>query len=63
MTTGRQQPLDVRQLVLDAIERCQGHLSPTPLEYSRYFSVRWARAAISGSVLGNRCDMQTSWYG
>ncbi len=26
------------QLVLEAHERCQEHLSPTPLEYSRYLS-------------------------
>jgi threonine dehydratase len=38
MTTEGQQPLDVPQLVLDANERCQGHLSPTPLEYSMYLS-------------------------
>jgi threonine dehydratase len=33
----RQQP-DVPQLVLEAIERCQDYLSPTPLEYSIYLS-------------------------
>ncbi len=33
MTPG-EQPLDVPQLVLEANERCKGHLSPTPLEYS-----------------------------
>ena len=38
MTTKNQPQLDVPQLVLDAHERCQGHLSPTPLEYSRYLS-------------------------
>lgn len=38
MTTKNQPPLDVPQLVLDAHERCQEHLSPTPLEYSRYLS-------------------------
>jgi len=38
MTTSSQQPLDVPQLVLDAVERCQDHLSPTPLEYSMYLS-------------------------
>ena len=37
MTTG-EQPLDVPQLVLEANERCKGHLSPTPLEYSMYLS-------------------------
>jgi len=30
--------LDVPQLVLEAHERCQEYLSPTPLEYSRYLS-------------------------
>ncbi len=30
--------LDVPQLVGEAIERCQDHLSPTPLEYSMYLS-------------------------
>jgi len=30
--------LDVPQLVLEANERCQGHLPPTPLEYSMYLS-------------------------
>ncbi len=38
MTPGVQQQLDVPQLVQDAIERCQDHLSPTPLEYSMYLS-------------------------
>ena len=38
MTTTNQQQLDVPQLVLEAIERCQDYLSPTPLEYSRYLS-------------------------
>jgi len=38
MTTKSQQPLDVPQLVLEAIERCQDYLSPTPLEYSLYLS-------------------------
>jgi threonine dehydratase len=38
MTTKNQPQLDVPQLVLDAHERCQEHLSPTPLEYSRYLS-------------------------
>ncbi len=37
MTTG-EQSLDVPQLVLEANERCKGHLSPTPLEYSMYLS-------------------------
>ncbi len=37
MTTG-EQPLDVPQLVLEANERCNGYLSPTPLEYSMYLS-------------------------
>ena len=37
MTTG-EQPLDMPQLVLEANERCKGHLSPTPLEYSMYLS-------------------------
>lgn len=30
--------LDVPQLVLEAVERCQDHLSATPLEYSMYLS-------------------------
>ena len=33
-----EQSLDVPQLVLEANERCRGHLSPTPLEYSMYLS-------------------------
>ena len=37
MTPG-EQPLNVPQLVLEANERCKGHLSPTPLEYSMYLS-------------------------
>jgi threonine dehydratase len=37
MTTDSQ-PLDIPQLVLEAIERCQDQLSPTPLEYSLYLS-------------------------
>ena len=37
MTTDSRQ-LDVSQLVLEAIERCRDHLSPTPLEYSMYLS-------------------------
>ncbi len=37
MTTIEQR-LDVPQLVLEANERCKGHLSPTPLEYSMYLS-------------------------
>jgi threonine dehydratase len=38
MTTESQQQLDVPQLVLEANERCQDYLSPTPLEYSLYLS-------------------------
>ena len=38
MTTKDHSQLDVPQLVLEAHERCQEHLSPTPLEYSRYLS-------------------------
>jgi threonine dehydratase len=38
MTTDNQPQLDVPQLVLEATERCKEHLSPTPLEYSRYLS-------------------------
>ncbi len=37
MTIGEQVP-DVPQLVLEASERCEGYLSPTPLEYSMYLS-------------------------
>ncbi len=40
MTTESQLQLDVPQLVLEAHERCQDYLSPTPLEYSRYLSDR-----------------------
>jgi threonine dehydratase len=40
-----EQSLDVPQLVLEANERCKGHLSPTPLEYSMYLS-----AEIEGEV-------------
>jgi len=38
MTTENEPKLDVPQLVLEAHERCREHLSPTPLEYSRYLS-------------------------
>lgn len=38
MTTENQHPLDVPQLVREAHERTRDHLSPTPLEYSRYLS-------------------------
>jgi threonine dehydratase len=38
MTTESQQQLDVPQLVLEAIERCQDFLPPTPLEYSMHLS-------------------------
>ncbi len=38
MRNGSQPQLDVPQLVREANERCQDHLSPTPLEYSRYLS-------------------------
>jgi threonine dehydratase len=38
MTKEIQQQLDVPKLVLEASERCQDHLSPTPLEYSMYLS-------------------------
>jgi len=38
MITQNQPQLDVPQLVLEAHERCKEHLSPTPLEYSRYLS-------------------------
>ncbi len=38
MTTKNKPQLDVPQLVLEAHERCQEHLPPTPLEYSRYLS-------------------------
>ena len=55
MTAESQQPLDVPQLVLDANERCQGHLSPTPLEYSMYLSER-----IEGKVWLKLDSMQTT---
>jgi threonine dehydratase len=38
MTTESHQQLDIPQLVIEAVERCQDHLSPTPLEYSLYLS-------------------------
>ena len=38
MTTESQAQIDVPQLVLEAHERCQDYLSPTPLEYSLYLS-------------------------
>jgi len=38
MTSENQQRLDVPKLVLEAIERCQDYLLPTPLEYSMYLS-------------------------
>ncbi len=40
MTTEGQLQLDVPQLVLEAHERCQDYLSPTPLKYSPYLSAR-----------------------
>jgi len=38
MTTESHQQFDIPQLVIEAVERCQDHLSPTPLEYSLYLS-------------------------
>ena len=38
MTTDSQPQLDIPRLVLEAHERCQAYLSPTPLEYSLYMS-------------------------
>ena len=40
MTTESQLQLDVPHAVLEAHERCQDYLLPTPLEYSRYLSDR-----------------------
>jgi len=40
MTSDSQPQIDVPQLVRDAVERCQDHLSPTPLEYSPHLSNR-----------------------
>jgi len=40
MTTESQLQHDVPRLVLEAHERCQDYLSPTPLEYSPYLSNR-----------------------
>ena len=37
---GQQPPINVPQLVLDAVERCRNQLSPTPLEYSMHLSER-----------------------
>lgn len=38
MTSESQRPVNVPQLVLEANERCDGHLPPTPLEHSMYLS-------------------------
>jgi len=38
LTNENQKQLDVPKLVLEAVERCQDFLSPTPLEYSMYLS-------------------------
>ena len=38
MTVDSRSELDVPQLVLEAHQRCQDYLSPTPLEYSPYLS-------------------------
>ncbi len=38
MTVESPAQIDVPQLVLEAHERCQDYLSPTPLEYSLYLS-------------------------
>ena len=38
MTTENQPQIDVSQLVHDAHQRCQDHLSPTPIEHSLYLS-------------------------
>ena len=38
MTSQSHQQLDIPQLVSEAVERCQDHLAPTPLEYSLYLS-------------------------
>ncbi len=54
MTTDSQQ-LDIPQLVLEAIERCQDHLSPTPLEDSMYLSDK-----IEGEVWLKLDSMQTT---
>jgi len=54
MTTDTQQ-LDVPKLVLEAIERCRAHLSPTPLEYSMYLSDK-----IEGEVWLKLDSMQTT---
>lgn len=40
MTTRSRRQLNVRQLVLDAVKRCQRYLPPTPIEYSMYLSKR-----------------------
>jgi threonine dehydratase len=54
MTTDSQQ-VDVPKLVLEAIERCRDHLSPTPLEYSLYLSDK-----IEGEVWLKLDAMQTT---
>jgi threonine dehydratase len=38
VTSENKKQLDVPRLVLEAVERCRDHLSPTPLEYSMYLS-------------------------
>ena len=53
MTTESQQQLDVPQLVLEAIERCQDHLPFTPLEHSLYLSEK-----IEGEVWLKLASMQ-----
>ena len=54
MTTDSQQ-LDIPRLVLEAVERCRDHLSPTPLEYSMYLSDK-----IEGEVWLKLDSMQTT---
>ncbi len=58
MARENQQQLDVPKLVLEAHERCQDYLSPTPLEYSMYLSEK-----IEGEVWLKLDSMQrTSSY-
>jgi len=56
MKSENEQQLDVPKLVLEAIERCQDHLSPTPLEYSMYLSEK-----IEGEVWLKLDSMQRTF--
>ena len=51
MDTADRHPLDIRQLVLDAEERCRPYLFETPLEYSHYLS------ELSGAEVWLKLDL------